>query len=369
MTDIWEIWLDDPEGTRLALLDTVISGELTRNVSKLGAFEVNLPFSFGTSQIRKDGLVEFWYGAEVGAMSCLGVGKIRRRGVRRVNGVDVIRIAGPDFMDQLQTRRVAYASGSSQASKTGYADDVMKAIVRENLGSSAGTGRDLSGLNFSVAPDVSLGPSVTKMFSRRNVLDVLSELGDMAAELGTRVYYDLNPVFYGTGQIGFVFDTFVGQRGMDRRAGTAMQTVFGDTWGNLEDPELEYDDWDEANFAYIGGQGQGDDRAVETVSNVLRIGESVWNRRELWVDARDTDDASVMQDRGYEELWARRPKRRFSGRLLSTPSSQYGVDWAFGDLITAEYMGEQFDGMIKTVRWGLQEDGSTRIEAKLEVDE
>ena len=67
----------------------------------------------------------------------------------------------------LSGRVVAYPAGHAQANQTDQADDLMRAVVRYNLGSSATTGNgrkataSIDSALFSVQADVGLGPSLS----------------------------------------------------------------------------------------------------------------------------------------------------------------------------------------------------------------
>jgi hypothetical protein len=315
-------------------------------------------------------MVEVYRGVDPGALKWIGTGKIRKWGAMDdESGKEFFRFSGPDWNDLLLARIIAYYAGSSQAEKTDYADDMMKAVMRENHGSSATGARNITSLGFTVAADKGLAPSITKAFSRKVVLDVLMDIAKVSQENGTPLYFDLRPELISASQIGFIFETYVNQIGTDLTAGSSSPVYFGKEWGNLNNPSLWYDYSSEANYAYSGGQGQGVDRLVVEASDASRIAQSPWNRREAWVDARDTASAAVMQARAEQELGTKRPVLRFSGTLLDTPSSRYGVDWEFGDLVTAEYRGKQFDGMVRAVKFKWGEDGTETVEAKLEVVE
>ena len=60
--------------------------------------------------------------------------------------------------------------------------------------------------------------------------------------------------------------------------------------------------------------------------------------------------------------------RSFSGNLLDTQQFRYGVDWQFGDRITAQYGGEEFDAMIDAVVFTVDENGQETLEARAEVE-
>lgn len=362
----WEIWVDDPSGSRLKYVETAARVELAMAINAVGAYELQLPADFEREYLRVDGFVEFWRRGK-----CLDFGLGRKFGYDQDDtGVDVLTTAGYDKNELLKARLVAYAAGSSQAEKTDTADDFMKAVMRENFGSLAtDTDRDWSSIGFSIAVDFGKGPAVTKAFSRRNVLEVLNDLASLAEQAGTPVYYDLVPGLNSNNAITLQFETFINQRGMDRTRSADKPTFFSPERGNLKSPSVIDDYRDERTVVYSGGQGQGDDRLVVEVEDAARAKRSQWGRREAWVDARDSADTTVITARANEELNKLRPRRRFAGTIIETEECQYGVDWELGDRVTAEYRGYQFDGMVKAVKFTLDGDGHETIEAKIEVDQ
>jgi hypothetical protein len=361
----WQIWLDDPFGNRLALLDGLLSLSVSRVANDIGSWQVALPGDFDKRLIRLDGMVEFWRAAEGGTLRLVRVGFIRKlNSAGDADGNNILVISGPDGVELLNRRISAYAAGTAYVDKSDQADDLIKAIVRENLGSLAVTAaRDLSGMNFTVAPDWSLGPTVEKKFSWKNVLGTIKDVADASREAGTELYFDVEPVVISETQIGFELRTYTGQIGMDR-TGSAY---FGVEWGNLASPKLEQDFETEVNYVYAGGQGEETDRLIVQVSDSARIGASPWNRREAFADARNEDTVNGVTAKGNEVLEAGRPRMRFSGTLLDTEQTRYGIDWDFGDRVTAMYQGLQFDGMIRAVRLELSVDGEETVDCKVEA--
>jgi hypothetical protein len=210
-------------------------------VNDISYCSVTLPGNFHATyktMIDVDYMVEFWRHPAQGAMRLESVFFVRDIIYEEdFKGNDIIILAGPDGNDLLNRRIVAYAAGSSQSDKTNQADDMMKEIVTENLGSSATAPRDLTDLNFTVAGDVTAAPSITKAFSWRNVLDVLQDIVAISAENGTDLYFDVVPVVISSSEIGFEFRTYTDQPGQDRTFMTANRPSSsarnGATWHNL----------------------------------------------------------------------------------------------------------------------------------------
>lgn len=362
----WEIWLSDPSGLRLAELTQVGAFSLARVSDAVGAFEIELPGHVFDDFIRIDGIVEFWRTPAGGRSSLLLAGFIRQpRYLQDRNGRDMTVLSGEDSMELLTRRIVAYAAGSSQAQKTDYADDMMKAIIRENFGSSAPADRDVSGLNFTVAPDLSLAPSITKAFAWKNTFAVLKDIAAASAENGTNLYFDLVPIISGE-QVGFDFRTYIDQRGIDR---TSTGIIFGPEWSNLEDPDLLEDYEGEINYVYSGGQGEESDREIVEVSDTTRIGKSIWNRREAFTDARNEATTAAVTAKGETELNKGKPRIRFSGTLLDMPNSRFGVDWDFGDKVLAQYRGRELSGAVLAVSISVDGYGNEKVKGRLEIEQ
>ena len=92
-------------------------------------------------------------------------------------GREYIQLYATDANWLLDTAIVWAYAGSAQAEKTGKPDDMMKAIVREQLGDLAIVERRKLTVQNNVGAG---GASITKAFAYRNVLTVLQELAVVA---------------------------------------------------------------------------------------------------------------------------------------------------------------------------------------------
>ena len=366
-----EAWVCDQYGRRLTIVDNLIGFEIVKVINSVSYCSVILPGNFHATYqtlIGVDYMVEFWRSPAQGAMQLESVFFVRDITYEEdAKGNDIIILAGPDANDLLDRRIVAYAAGTSEASKTDNADDMMKEIVKENLGSSAISARDLTDLNFTIAGDITAGPSVTKGFSWRNVLRVLQDIADLSAENGTDLYFDVVPKVISSSEIGFEFQTFTDQRGQDRTYDSNNPVMFSKEWGNLTEPILRYDYTKEANYVYGGGQGEGSERVIEEVSDDTRIGASVWNRREKFADARIYSASAGVNSQAEEVLQENIPIKSFTGNLLDTPQARYGVDWFFGDKVEISYRDIQFQGIAKALKMKLDKEGNEILTVKVKI--
>lgn len=241
----------------------------------------------------------------------------------------------------LERRIVKYTAGSAEASKTANADNMMRAIVRENFGSGAGAGRDWSS-NLSVEADTSLAPSVSKSFAWRNVRAVLDDLCEASAQNASpiRLFYDIP---YESSS-GFVFRVYTGQRGTDRRLMMTLDSAAGD----VQDARLSRDYAGEKTYAIVGGQGEGAGRTLVYVEDTARYDGSPFARQEVFVDARNYTSSTGMSDEGAAALYDARRLVTFAGQI-NTGAYEYGKDWEFGDRLYVMHEGVRVDCIVHSV--------------------
>jgi hypothetical protein len=361
-----EIWLCRDDGTRLKNISRADSFGYVRTLNTPGRFNISLPSDFNTELLKPDFRMEFWYKPPDGQLFLDFLGFIDGINYSRNNrGLKAIRVRGHDPIGLLERRIVAYDASSSEADKTDYADDMMKEVVDENLGSSAGASRVLSSDYFSIAGDASLAPSITKSFSRRGVLAVLQDIASSSYVEGTPLYFDI--VRFSDQK--FEFRTYIDQRGTDRREGyTTSPAIFGQEYGNLIEPELDYDWSGEVNVAYVAGQGVEDDRETVTRTDTGRSTRSIWSRREALVDRRDATQTATLNASGDRALDDGRPKQKFAGTITDTVGTQYGLHWQFGDRVTAKAFGLSFNGIVTTVNMLRDGSGKITITSRIEAD-
>lgn len=358
----YEIFYKTPEWSDLSVLEGVIRFRSIQVLNRVGYFSVDIHRDAFPNNLSVDSFIQINRKPVGEENSRLFTGFLRR--IRK--GQTFISLSGFDLNFLLTTRIVAYAAESDQALKTGASDDILKAIMRENFGSSAtDTSRDLSS-RLTIEADTSQGNTITKGFSWKPVFDVFVEITDDEKEAGSPLYWTL--VERDADQ-DIYFQTFSAQPGVDRTVGTgANPLIFGPGYGNLDNPILDTDYGSTWNYVYVGGQGEGDNRTVTEVSNSSRIALSPWNRRERFRDARNTE-AGGLTTIGNSELKLGRPRRTFSGKIQSTEQARLGPDWGLGDRITMEFDGDTFDGIISQLAIAVDDSGFETIDTEVELDE
>ena len=362
--------LTTDRGQHLAELTHIESVQYSRFVKNSGWFMLVMDPDFDESFLNVDNLIEFWRQPEGGEDRLEMVGFSRYWDWFEVSPKEErLRLGGPDQMDLLNRRVVAYKSTTSQSSKTDFADDMIKEIVRENLGADAavteaGRPRAFDPNHFTVAGNTSQAPSLTRSFAWRNVMDVIQEITETSRDLGTPLFFDIIPSAGAT----FEFRTYINIRGIDRTASGVPSVVFSRERGNLTNPFLREDWRDEWNYVWGGGQGQGTARIIDPEKDLDRVFQSIWGKREIFADAREEPTILGVASKAFERLQKEQPRFIFRGELLDTPRARYGIDWDFGDKVTVRYRNREFYGDIRSVGVTIDSAGLETVRASLEID-
>jgi hypothetical protein len=362
-----QIYLRDPFGTLQTIINGFVRLEYGRAESKTGYLTLDLdPVSTDTSLFRVDTRLEPWrtVGANAPYLDGESVFFVRAFGYITDNsGREIFRVEAQDANYLLASRHVAYAAGTTQAAKTGKADDLCKAIVRENLGASATDATRSLAAYLSVQADLALGPTVTKEFSRRIVSDVLTDLVQESFQQGTYLAYD---TVY-TGAATLEFRTYTGRRGVDHGRASGQTVVISRERKNLESPSFIEDHSEEYTAVYAGGQGLGADRVVKSATNSTAAGLSPFNLREKWVDARNTATDAAIQSEANAGLQTYRAKKVLTGNIIDADGCLYGVHYNFGDVVYAEYRGQGYDAHINAIHVTV-ENGRETIDCQVRAE-
>lgn len=331
----YAIKIYDAVGQQLTELGDFVSLDVALVEKRVGRLVLSVnSTALPRSLIKEDGRVEVWRAVDSGPYRLLGQKVFFIRRPQRKRGLTTITALCSNTL--LNRRIIAYASGTAYTSKTDFADDMIKAIARENLGSLAtDADRDWSAY-LSVAADQSLAPELTKAFARQKMLPLLQALADASAEAGTYLSFDIVT----TAGSQLEFRTFINQRGVDHRYPNGFNPIILREGAGLENVDLDEDWSDEQTVIYAGGQGEGTARVVKTASNPARIGISPFGRIEDWIDSRQNDDEDAVQDDADSELWHSRAHTTFAADLVDQPNLRFQVEYDYGDYLTAVFQDD-----------------------------
>jgi hypothetical protein len=380
----YTIWISTPTGRRLAVLHEFVQLDYRRVVNHSGYYDALnvrniLPLrltvradAFPPNLIERDTRLQLWrtrptsgtlHAQQLVTETTWFVRQIRS--LLTADGQHLIEIGAVPAIDLLASRIVAYAAGSSQASKHGPADDIMKAIVRENLGNSATDPQRSLRDWLTIAVDRAQAPVLRKSFARRTVLDVLAELAAAATAAGTPLYFDI----VNATPTRLEFRTYIGARGADRTFPSGVQpVVLSPETGTLTSVERSFDFEDEYSVVYAAGQGAEAERQVVAASDATRTNGSPFGRRERLIDARHIRDTGALLAEARAALVAGQPRRTFRATIVSTPGATYGQHWDWGDRVTAVFDGEQFHCVVDELEISVT-PGRETIRAHLRTDD
>lgn len=374
----YEVYIADPFGNFLAPLtragfvgdpNQAIEIRWARTVNDIGVAIVTFAGTVATELLTIDNQLYIYRKPVGGTMQLLTGTSWLIRNIRLMlddQGLQYTEITAYSGAYLLTSRGIAYYASSTYTAKTALADNMIKEVVRENLGTSATDAlRRLSTTVFTVQADSGRGPSLQRAFAwRTSVLTVCQEIADAARIAGTYIAFDVVRDSQTTWQL----QTFAGQRGADRRLSSGLvPTILGPAYGNLTRVEL-VEDWSEhANAIYSLGQGTDSNRTYGTATDTTRATSSPFARRERMVEARNTDDANQLSAAAQAALYESRPRISVRGRIVSTPTNQYDVNWSWGDYVTVQAFGISFDARIEAVSATVR-DGVEDIEAWIRAD-
>lgn len=341
----------DAAGGYLANLDVVARLELAQPANDVGTSVLSLPILYPFDLFQKDGLIVVDRTVRGVTLPTTWLVRKPERTLAE-SGEKRIGVTAFDPRDLLRRRIVPVVS---QATKTGPADDLMKAIVREQFVSASDTARNLGSL-FSVAADTSDAPGITVEFANRVVLDVLRDIAAVSAAAGTYLAFDVVPI-----GSSFEFRTYTDVWGTDRRSSILLSAEMG----TLANVSVSNDWTEEVTAVYASGRGEGTAALTAVAADAVRIARSPFGRIESYLNASNATTVAALQSAVNAELQAGRPREQFSARLVEQPGTRYGVDLYLGDLVTVEHEGTRYDCRVEPVRIVLDEDGSESVDIQL----
>ena len=63
---------------------------------------------------------------------------------------------------------------------------------------------------------------------------------------------------------------------------------------------------------------------------------------------------------------AGRPQRLFTGQAADTEGLVFGRDWEWGDRVTARFLGNEFEAIIRQVILNIDDNGRETVDARIE---
>jgi len=276
------------------------------------------------------------------------------------NGELQIHINCTDALGVLKRRLVAYESGNVFSEKEGFSEEMMKDFIRDNLGvGTLDADRSASQYITIDMTEFNRGGIQIKSAAWAELFSTVSEIAKTSEELiGRAMIFDL--VY--RGNFNFLFKVWEDYRGNDLRSGIPVS----EEYGTLAQPQVLLDFESEKNSIYALSKGtDGDQTVINAVAE--NADSSPFSRKEAKIQAKYQYSDAAVQAEAESALLDQRAQALFSGILQQTKDFRYGVDFNYGDILSAQYLGYTFDVRIKTVNVTVNKSGEQvlcRLEGK-----
>lgn len=208
---------------------------------------------------------------------------------------------------------------------TGYDEQIdvvgetaMRHYVQVNAVAPTDPDRAIPGLDLMLV-DQGRGGTVQVRARFQGLLEILESIA-LQTGLGWDVIYSFD-----TNE--FLFDVL---EGTDRSA----EVLLSPRLGNCLIAGYRASLPDAPTLAIVAGQGEAELREIVEVGTATG-----WDRREVYVDARDCETTDALTARGEEHLADRGETTTLEVEYLPTPTYRYMTDFDLGDIVSAEYPG------------------------------
>ena len=344
--------------------------ELFRSEFGVGSLYIDFPLKeFMSQNIATEWRVEVYRRTAGGQLVRVGdtqwIVKLVRYKADEQNETS-LHILAYDAMYILDKRIVAYVDGTPYTSKTMPADDMLKAIVRENLGALATDyHRDLSSW-LVVDEDTSTAPIVTKSeFGMQKVLPVLNDICQLSEAAGMYLSYD---IIYDESIEKLVFKTYTGQRGTNHGSNspsplylshhTDPVNVIG---SGLNYASIEIDASDERSYVYSGRQSEEVNAILAEIGNDIALDTGPFARSEDFITTGESVEYNDVMTEAHAWLQEKFRDLIMNAHIEETNDMQFGMDYGFGDILALRYLGTTLNIHIDEFKITLDGNGKEDI--------
>jgi len=266
----------------------------------------------------------------------------------------------PGLMSLLEGRIVNFPAGT--ANKTVFsnvkAETVCNTLVKYNgtADATTGNGRKRNGAitGLTVEADGAEGNSIYWYCAQANLLETLQEI----AQIGGG---DFDVVK--TSPTAWQWRWYTGQLGTDRTA----TLKFSMDLGNMANPEYQILRIQEKTVACVWGQGEDSTREYVTRTGANYVATD--NDFEVYINASDIDfgDTGGLNSRGDQAMEELQARNVFRFNAIQAPSTQYGVHYFLGDLVTAinPFTGASSTCKVDQVTVTFGNDGNEQIDVEM----
>lgn len=311
--------------------DNQLSVLWTRKYNDVGNFEIHLPITPQNSELYQlNNLVHIYGNKEAGIIEDIKYTQNNKTNKMVIKG---------RFLESYLDRRLIHPTynfnGKIEVAMRDMVQNISPAIPLVELGRYNGFDETI---NFQC--------------SWKSLLNIETKIAQ-AGNLG----YRLRPDFT---EKRIYFEVYKGLN-RTRNQHERSFTEFSDEFNNIDATQYSINNKLEKNVAYVLGEGEGENRTVVVVGDDSLQG---YDRRELYVDARDLQSTDITQaeyiealrQRGLDKLQENIISRAIECTTNPNGNFKYKVNYDLGDVVT-----------VKKSKWGLCTD--LRVTEVMEVYE
>ncbi len=247
---------------------------------------------------------------------------------------ELITVKGRELTSYLDRRNILPPAGQAYyaLASTTPAETVIKTILDSSLGPGASANR--KDANLTIEANAALGNAYVLSARYDNLLTIV---GNCCLATNSGVFAYLN---HTTKKWVFGFSL-----GINRTTSqsTNSQAVFSTDRETVLKSSMKDVDTGFKNLAFVGGQGEGENRTIITAPSIEPTGI---DRREMFVDARDLTLAASLLNRGLQKLAENQFVKFISSDVLAYSQLIYQQDYDVGDQVTIIQFGQTQDAFI-----------------------
>lgn len=310
----YKIYLRDQYLNRIAEIEDFLKLDIIPRFNAVGSWVMDIPTD---SNIGREIIAD-----QIGIIVVKDGTTILSGPVKGINrkwakNQDVLVVSGTDDNVLLNSLAYPVASGNFTLSdydvRTDAAETVIKEYVDINIGPNALPQRRVP--NLIIEPNTGAGSRVTGRARFHQLLELSKGLALAGGDLGFRIIQEGK---------NLVFQVY-------QPTDKSRTAIFSPLLGNLIN--FDYDiQPPEANFAIVGGGGEGKDRILLEKSDTKSIIK--FGRIETFIDRRDTTNLNELQQALDEELASKAEKASLKITPTETDNLSYGRHYKLGDRVS-----------------------------------
>lgn len=316
----------------LGEVDSFTSLFFIRKWETYGEFEVHLS-NIDNNILKKDNIIMINKDGNK-------VGIIEHIEINEENNEDIL-IKGFSLLYWFTNRITIPPEGYAYHSFNTNVETIMIDLVNKN----AVNPRDINRKIPNLITEISIGRGDKLQFQTRfkNLADELTKLSKLSG-LGVTVDLDYK-------KKKFVFRVLEGKN-LSYGQAENPPYIFSLDYDNIKKQNYIESNIGYKNVGYVAGQGEGIDRTIEVLGNE-RVG---FDRREVFVDARDIDSDTSLIDRGRVKLSEYKQIQSFESEV---DTKDYKLLWDLGDIITTvdKKRGLKVDNRITEIKEVYENEG------------